>query len=216
MHIKPFLLLGLLSLVTGCQVITTADGKKSVSILPVSPPKEERYLNTAANAPISEKREAYANQLVSPGQKYATIKTIPYEFFQGLGSLSALPYTVYTIDNKQVKSVKNSLLSPSTNFLSFERSQTKLKLPAGQHDIVFISGIGPSLRYFTEIKNVTLEENKDYVIGVDHPQGSKSLVFIAEYEVDSRFKVTDPESIIITKRIVEGIKNANLKSIKFY
>jgi len=215
MHIKPLLLFGVFGLLTGCQVVETADNKKSVSMLPLYIPSEARYLNTAANAPISEKREAYANQLVSSGQKYATIKTIPYEFFQGSGSLSAYPYTVYTFDQQRVKFVENSLLSPSTTQTRFDHSQVKLKLPAGQHDIVFVSGIG-SHSYFTEIKNVTLEANKDYVIGVDRKPDTKPLVFIAEYEVDSRFKATEPESIIIKKRIIEGVEHANLKKVKVF
>lgn len=42
------------------------------------------------------------------------------------------------------------------------------------------------------------------------------LTFIAEYEVDSRFKSNDPDSIVIKKRIVEGVEHANLKSVKVY
>lgn len=215
MNIKPFLLLGILGFLTGCQVVETADNKKSVSMLPLYIPKEARYLNIPSNAPTSEKVAAYTNQLVSPEQKYATIKTIPYTFFQGSGSLSAYPYTVYNFDGKRVKFVENSILSPSTTMTRFDHSQAKLKLPVGQHDIVFVSGIG-SHSYFTEIKNVTLEENKDYVIGVDRSSDSKPRVFIAEYNVDSKFKLNDPDSIVIKKRIIEGVEHANLKSIKVY
>ncbi|MBF7687337.1 hypothetical protein [Acinetobacter rathckeae] len=200
---------------TGCQVVETADNKKSVSMLPLYIPKEERYLDIRSDAPIAEKRELYVAQLVSPTQKYATIKTIPYTFFQGSGSLSAYPYTIYTFDQKRVKFAENSILSPSTTMSRFDYSQLKVKLPIGQHDIVFVSGVG-SHSYFTEIKNVHLEENKDYVIGIDQQPNAKPLVFIAEYEVDSRFKANEPESIIIKKRIVEGIEHANLKNIKTY
>lgn len=215
MNIKNFLLLGILGFLTGCQVVETADDKKSVSMLPLYIPKEARYLNTPSNAPTSEKLTAYTNQLVSQEQKYATIKTIPYTFFQGSGSLSAYPYTVYTFDGKRVRFVENSIISPSTTMTRFDYSQAKLKLPVGQHDIVFVSGIG-NHSYFTEIKNITLEENKDYVIGVDRIPGSKPRVFIAEYEVDSRFKSNDPDSIVIKKRIVEDVEHANLKSVKVY
>lgn len=215
MQIKLLFLLGLSGILTGCQVVETADNKKSVSMLPLHIPKETRYLNIPANAPLTEKREAYANQLISPEQKFATIKTVPYEFFQGSGSLSAYPYTVYTFDQKRVKFVENALLSPSTVLTRFDHSQVKLKLPVGQHDIVFVSGAG-SHSYFTEIKNVTLEENKDYVIGIDKIPNAKSRVFIAEYEVDPKFKATEPESIVIKKRIVEGIEHANLKKVKVY
>ncbi|MGE8538696.1 MAG: hypothetical protein ACN6NI_05385 [Acinetobacter sp.] len=215
MNIKKILLLGILGFLTACQVVETADNKKSVSMLPLYIPKEARYLDTPSNAPTSEKLTAYTNQLVSPEQKYATIKTIPYTFFQGSGSLSAYPYTVYNFDRKRVKFVANSIISPSTTMSRFDYSQAKLKLPVGQHDIVFVSGIG-SHSYFTEIKNITLEENKDYVIGVDHIPGSKTRVFIAEYEVDSRFKSNDPDSIVIKKRIVDGVEHANLKSVKIY
>ncbi|MBF7696732.1 hypothetical protein I2F20_12445 [Acinetobacter sp. EC115] len=114
-----------------------------------------------------------------------------------------------------MKFAENSILSPSTTMSRFDYSQLKVKLPIGQHDIVFVSGVG-SHSYFTEIKNVHLEENKDYVIGIDQQPNAKPLVFIAEYEVDSRFKANEPESIIIKKRIVEGIEHANLKNIKTY
>lgn len=215
MQIKPLLLLGLLSFLTGCQVVETADNKKTVSMLPLYIAKEVRYLDLPANTPIAEKIEAYTHQLVRPEQKYATIKTIPYTFFQGSGSLSSQPYTLYTFDQIRVKFVENSILSPSTTMSRFDYSQAKLKLPVGQHTLVFVSGVG-SHNFFTEIKNVTLEENKDYVIGIDRRADAKPLVFIAEYEIDPKFKLTQPESIVIKKRIIDGVEHANLKSVRVY
>ena len=214
MQIKPLLLIGLFGLLSGCQVVTNADNKKSVSMLPLHIPDEVRYLNVSPKASIEEKREAYTNQLVSSAEQYATIKTIPYEFFQGSGSLSAYPYTLYNFDQKRVKFIENSMLSPSTTMTRFDYSQSKLKLPVGQHDLVFVSGVG-SHSYFTEIKNVTLEANKDYVIGVQIPNG-KAQVFIAEYEVDSKFKPNEPESIIVKKRIIQGIEHGNFKRVSVY
>lgn len=215
MQIKPFLLLGAVGLLAGCQVVETADNKKTVSMLPLYIPKDVRYLDVQASASIEEKRKAYINQLVQPEQKYATIKTIPYTFFQGSGALRSHAYTVYSFDQKRVKFIDNSILSPSTTMTRFDYSQEKLKLPVGQHDIVFVSGVGQH-NYFTEIKNVNLEENKDYVIGIDQRPDAKPFVFIAEYEVDSKFKPHDPQSIIVKKRIVEGVEHGNFKSVRVY
>ncbi|MCH2054813.1 hypothetical protein R5B80_18615 [Acinetobacter baumannii] len=215
MQIKPLLLIGLFGFLSGCQVVTNADNKKSVSMLPLHIPDEVRYLNVSPKASIEEKREAYTNQLVSSTEQYATIKTIPYDFFQESGSLSTYPYTLYTFDQKRVKFIKNSMLSPSTTMTRFNYSQSKLKLPVGQHDLVFVSSSG-SHSYFTEIKNVALEVNKDYVIGVDRIPNGKAQVFIAEYEIDSKFKPNEPESIIVKKRIIQGIEHGNFKRVSVY
>lgn len=215
MQIKPLLLIGLFGFLSGCQVVTNADNKKSVSMLPLHIPDEVRYLNVSPKASIEEKREAYTNQLVSSAEQYATIKTIPYDFFQESGSLSTYPYTLYTFDQKRVKFIKNSMLSPSTTMTRFNYSQSKLKLPVGQHDLVFVSSSG-SHSYFTEIKNVALEANKDYVIGVDRIPNGKAQVFIAEYEIDSKFKPNEPESIIVKKRIIQGIEHGNFKRVSVY
>ena len=65
------------------------------------------------------------------------------------------------------------------------------------------------------LRNITLEENKDYVIGVDRIPGSKPRVFIAEYEVDSRFKSNDPDSIVIKNELLKMLSMQISKVSKY-
>ena len=53
-------------------------------------------------------------------------------------------------------------------------------------------------------------------MGADYSKETGSRLYIAEYEIDQRFKANEPEYIVIKKKIVEGIEQGNLKHVRIY
>ncbi len=213
---KILLLAPLFILCVGCTVTKTPEGK-SIGMLPIkSVPKHERYLNIDSSASKADKIQMYRDQLIEkyPNQDFTFIRTFPYRAYQSYDSLTPRPYMINTIDGHQVK-VAEFIMFGSKNVLLTELAQQDLKVPVGVHDLVIINGF-KSTSYYTEIKNVNFEKDKNYVMGTDYSKETGSRLYIAEYEVDQRFKANEPEYIVIKKKIVEGIEQGNLKHVKIY
>ncbi|EPF74731.1 hypothetical protein GCM10025882_01430 [Acinetobacter gyllenbergii] len=216
MQSKILLLAPLFIMSVGCTVTKTPEGK-SIGMLPIkSAPKHERYLNIDSSASKADKIQMYRDQLIEkfPNQDFTFIRTFPYRAYQSYDSFTPRPYMINTIDGHQVK-VPEFIMFRSKNVLLTELAQQDLKVPVGVHDLVIINGF-KSTSYYTEIKNVNFEKNKNYVMGADYSKETGSRLYIAEYEIDQRFKTNEPESIVIKKKIVEGIEQGNLKYVKIY
>ncbi|MDR7018029.1 hypothetical protein [Acinetobacter sp. 3657] len=200
----------------GCAVTKTPEGS-TIGMLPIiAEAKQDRYLDIPNNASKADKIQKYSDQLLEryPNQNYAEVRTFPYSVYQTYDSFTPRPYMIHTIDEHRVKVAKSIIFHPQ-NVLLTELAQQDLKVPVGIHDLVIINGFRNSNDY-TEIKNVKFEKDKKYVIGRDYTKEAGSRLFIAEYDVDQRFKPNEPEYIVIKNKIVEGIPQGSLKRVKIY
>ena len=199
----------------GCSVTTTPNGKQ-VDMLPLISDKN-RYLNVDdKNLSKAEKLENYSNQLSEfyGKQNSAYIRVLPRPSYQTNDRFTPIPFMVYEIDSNPVKIFENTMFNPN-NVRITEYAQHDLRIPIGKHDLIIVNGFGNS-RWFTKIDEVNFEKDKKYVIGADVKKGQNAQIFIAEYEIDNRFKVVEPEHFIIRKKIIENIPIGNLKSVKVY
>lgn len=199
----------------GCSVTTTPNGKQ-LAMLPLVADKN-RYLD-ADNTNLSkdQKLEVYSNQLNKfySEENQAYIRVLPRPSYQTNDRFTPIPFMLYEIDANPVRVIENSF-SKSNRVLLTEYAQYDLKVPTGLHNLIIINGVG-STRYYTKIEQVTFEKDRKYVIGADATANQKAKIFIAEYDVDPRFKSVEAEHYIIKKRIVEGVEIGNLKNVKVY
>ena len=199
----------------GCSVTTTPNGKQ-VAMLPLVAEKN-RYLHVDDKKLSKvEKLEIYSNQLspIYGEQNSAYIRVLPRPSYQTNDRFTPIPFMVYEIDSNKVRIFENTMFNPN-NVRITEYAQHDLRIPNGTHDLIIINGLGQT-RWFTKIDQVNFEKDKKYVIGADLEKGQNAQIFIAEYEIDNRFKVVEPEHFIIRKKIVENIPMGNLKKVKVY
>ena len=199
----------------GCSVTTTPSGKQ-VKMLPLVADKS-RYLEADDKTLTkAEKLEIYSNQLSKfyGDENKAYIRVLPRPSYQTNDQFTPIPFMVYEIDTNPVRIFENKIFNLN-NVRTTEYAQYDLRIPIGTHDLIIVNGLGKS-RWFTKIDQVNFEKDKKYVIGADIKTGQNAQIFIAEYEVDPRFKSVDEEYFIIKKRLVENIEIGNLKNVKIF
>lgn len=203
-----------LSLVA-CSVTSTKEGRQ-ISMLPLVADKS-RYLDVNdKNLKKAERLEHYSNQLSNfyDLKSSASIRVLPRPSYQTNDRFTPIPFMIYEIDSNPVRIIENTMFNPN-NVRITEYAQHDLKIPSGEHDLIIINGLGNS-RWFTKIEKINFEQDKKYVIGADTKENQKAKIFIAEYEIDQRFKSIEPEHFILKKRIVDGLEIGNLKNVRIY
>ena len=203
--------LSIFFLLSACTVTTTQEGK-NLNTLPLVADKN-RYLDVdGTNLTKEKKLEIYANQLQKTYKEddYALITALPYSSYFTIN----VPFMVYEIDGQQVRTISNQMFR-SNQVQMIEYGQYNLKVPSGEHRLVIRNGSAKSL-YYTELNPVVFEKGKKYVIGSEYVKVQKSKIYIAEYEIDHRFKATESEHFIIKKKIIENVPMGNLKHVRVY
>jgi hypothetical protein len=143
--------------------------------------------------PLSSMYVEYQNQLIQPGQPYATLSGFPYAQYMDLRWAAYVPDRIDSkVTNinrdRKFRGSLEGLYNPQVTFL-------KLKIPPGRHDVV-VRG-GKFAGAITLVKGVEFVAGKAYVISETSSEKDGRLVLISSYRADSRFSVEEKEHYII-------------------